>query len=81
MTLPYFSPKSRIERRQNRDAKHVRQLAKRELRREAKRDRPNQGAPIDWSASTTGAQQFPSAFPNTHPDVVGIGRTLSRGLR
>jgi len=25
-------------------------------------------------------QQFPSAFPNTHPDVAGIGRTLSRGL-
>ena len=25
-------------------------------------------------------EQFPSVFPNEHPDVAGVGRTLSRGL-
>jgi len=25
-------------------------------------------------------EQFKSVFPNTHPDVAGVGRTLSRGI-
>jgi hypothetical protein len=74
---------TRNDRRLSREAKHAAKLAKRETRREARHDRPkgSGGAEVDWSLSTTAApQQFPSAFPNTHPDVAGVGRTLSRGL-
>jgi hypothetical protein len=36
--------------------------------------------PRSWAASTTGAQQFPSAFDDTNPIVAGVGRTLSSWL-
>jgi hypothetical protein len=65
--------------------RRVERAAKKELRREDRAARKaeraangEKGAPIAWNEATT---QFPSAFPNTHPDVAGIGRTLSRGLR
>jgi hypothetical protein len=43
-------------------------------------ERGEKGAPIDWSATTTGAEQFPSAYDDSNPIVAGVGRTLSRGL-
>jgi hypothetical protein len=72
---------TRVDRRIAREAKRAKQVAKRDQRREARRERPTgQGAPIDWSLSTTG--QFPNAFPAVDGDPIheGIGRTLSRGL-
>ena len=72
-----------IDRRIARDTKRNRQAAKRDQRREARRDRPHgEGAPVAWELSTTvPPDQYPSAYDTSNPIVAGVGRALSRGLQ
>jgi hypothetical protein len=60
----------KAERREQRAAEKVERIA-----------RGERGPAIDWDATTTGAEQFPSAYDDGNPIVAGVGRTLSRGLR
>jgi hypothetical protein len=68
--------------------RRVERAAKKEVRREDRAVRRveravsgEKGPPVDWNASTTGAQQFPSNWPNAPEPVAGVGRTLRRGLQ